>query len=168
MASQIIQQAMSIMNQQNADVDADGNLNANYDQGTTDDGYAQMLTQLEEQKNSFKNQYRRDIEQLGLNKKTGGAMQNAQNGTGKVANKFWTREKTSAIFNEFLGQGYSAKEARNNIYNMNVISEKDYDFVKGLGSKNKKLKKGGSADTVELTTQQIAQIMAAGGSVKYV
>ena len=100
MASQIIQQAMSIMNQQNADVDADGNLNANYDQGTTDDGYAQMLTQLEEQKNSFKNQYRRDVEQLGLNKKKGGQTN--------------------------------------------------------------------SKDSVELTTQQIAQIIAAGGSVKYV
>ena len=100
MASQIIQQAMSMMNQQNADVNADSNLNANYDQGTTDDGYAQMLTQLEEQKNSFKNQYRRDVEQLGLNKKKGGQTN--------------------------------------------------------------------SKDSVELTTQQIAQIIAAGGSVKYV
>ena len=239
-----------------------------------DDGYAQMLSQLQDQRDSFKNEYRRDVNKLG----GGASMQNAQDGTGRVAksdttkflsrektsaifdemvmqgynpeeaqmnlynsgdiseqdydfvqglqtnhsgvkkwsrdeitnvfdsminegatpeeaqeslysghriseqdydfvrglgetpkNAKWSREKTSAIFDEFLGQGYSVEEARNNIYNMNVVSEKDYDFVRGLGAKKKKLKKrGGQSDSLELTTKQIAQIMAAGGSVKYV
>jgi len=161
-AGQIIQQAMAMMNQGGPSNQAPAE----------DDGYAQMLSQLQDQRDSFKNEYRRDVNKLG----GGAAMQNAQNGTGRVVksdttktSKFWPREKTSAIFNEFLGQGYSAEEARNNIYNMNVISEKDYDFVRGLGAKKKKLKKrGGQSDSVELTTKQIAQIIAAGGSVKYV
>ena len=158
-AGQIIQQAMAMMNQGGPSNEAPAE----------DDGYAQMLSQLQDQRDSFKNEYRRDVNKLG----GGASMQNAQNGTGRVAKsdttKFLPREKTSAIFDEMVMQGYSPEEARNNIYNMNVISEKDYDFVRGLGAKKKKLKKrGGQSDSLELTTKQIAQIMAAGGSVKYV
>ena len=90
-AGQIIQQAMAMMNQGGPSNEAPAE----------DDGYAQMLSQLQDQRDSFKNEYRKDVNELD-------------------------------------------------------------------GSKNKKLKRGGQSDSVELTTKQIAQIMAAGGSVKYV
>jgi hypothetical protein len=96
---------------------------------------------------------------------------------------FWPRHKIISIFSEMVGQGYTPDEAQNNsmvnegatieeiqktLYGGNRVSEKDYDFVRGLGSKKRKLKRGGENPPLELTTKQIAQIMAAGGSVKYV
>ena len=92
-AGQIVQQAMTIVksNMQNQSTSLEDS-----------DPYGDMIKQLEQQKDSLRNQYRTDLKQLDLNQ----------------------------------------------------------------SKKNKK--RGGQTDSLELTTQQIAQIMAAGGSVKYV
>ena len=216
MAGQIVQQAMSMMNQQDAPVE----------EVVEDDGYAQMLEQLQDQKNSFKNEYRRDIKQLNL-KQTGGSLPKAQAGIDVRQNlqmeelrkkrnnsldsnvgpggygtmgeynmlkesnpaeyKKWTdwamnqmqnsnrgslllsRDQLKQAFQDRIMAGMSPKMIQAELYNSGAVSEKDYGYVQGLVNQNRTLKKKkGGSTPIELTTQQIAQIMAAGGSVKYV
>ncbi len=64
---------------------------------------------------------------------------------------FYSRDKIVGVFGEMVGQGYTPDEAQKNLYNAGVISEQDYefvqqvkqDFVRGLGSKKRKLQEGG-------------------------
>jgi hypothetical protein len=82
--------------------------------------------------------------------------------------KKWSRDEITNAFNSMVNEGATIEEIQKTLYGGNRVSEKDYDFVRGLGSKKRKLKRGGENPPLELTTKQIAQIMAAGGSVKYV
>jgi hypothetical protein len=82
--------------------------------------------------------------------------------------KKWSRDEITNAFNSMVDEGATIEEIQKTLYGGNRVSEKDYDFVRGLGSKKRKLKRGGENPPLELTTKQIAQIMAAGGSVKYV
>jgi len=78
-----------------------------------------------------------------------------------------SRDEITNAYNSMVNQGATIEEIQKTLYGGNRVSEKDYDFVRGLGSKKRKLKRGGENAPLELTTKQIAQIMAAGGSVKY-
>ena len=79
----------------------------------------------------------------------------------------WSRDEITNAYNSMVNEGATIEEIQKTLYGGNRVSEKDYDFVAGLGSKKRKLKRGGENAPLELTTKQIAQIMAAGGSVKY-
>ena len=187
-AGQIIQQAMAMMNQ-----------GALSNEAPEDDGYAQMLSQLQDQRNSFKNEYRRDVNELG-----GGSADNLR----KAQEGFSTTTPSlddPKYINMLASYGVTVNyDPIDKLYKVKDYGDPEkvymrlselptadkleeawlldmlpsaYDIqrqnqptgsYKNGGAKKKKLKRGGSADSVELTTQQIAQIMAAGGSVKYV
>ena len=80
---------------------------------------------------------------------------------------YLSRDEITNAYNSMVNQGATREDIQKTLYGGNRVSEKDYEFVQGLGSKKRKLKMGGENAPLELTTKQIAQIMAAGGSVKY-
>ena len=188
-AGQIIQQAMAMLNQ--------GELS---NEASKDDRYAQMLSQLQDQKNSFKNEYRRDVNELG----SGSAdnLRKAQEGFSTIIPslddpKYTKMLKSYGVTVDYdpIDSTYRVKdygdpekvyigfpelptykqleEARlldllPSWWDIQYRQNQQADPYKSDTTKSKKLKRGGSTDSVELTTQQIAKIMAAGGSVKYV
>jgi hypothetical protein len=188
-AGQIIQQAMAMLNQ--------GELS---NEASKDDRYAQMLSQLQDQKNSFKNEYRRNMNELGADSTNN--LPTAQEGTSTVTPslddpKYTQMLKSFGVMVDYdpIDSTYRVKDYSDpeKIYigfpelptykqleeaslldllpswwDIQYRQNQQADPYKSDTTKSKKLKRGGSTDSVELTTQQIAKIMAAGGSVKYV